>query len=261
MYKEPLLEKFIGREERLKNIYRFSIAEFFRYRSNLWYHELRVSFLTVELCKIATKLGFKLDFEYARLLSIVHDDAEMVTGDVQLGHKQHMSREQLADLDKQEELAIEKLSEEFPERVGHYVYKELLLDALHKRTLEAKVMKYADRLDAYGESLHEVLSGNLTALRPVLTYTLLLATYSETFPELMTLFEYKESPLTNYSSKRWPDRISLTHYEKMGAPYSKVSLSEKTDLLFYDEWKQLQLDNLGEEGVRLLVEESSKAYM
>lgn len=261
MYKEPLLEKFIGREEKLKEIYRFSMVGFSRYRSNLWYHGLRVAFLTVELCKIATKLGFKLDAEYARVLSLVHDDAEMVTGDVQLGHKQHMSRKQLAELDKQEGLAIEKLSEEFPEKVGNYVYKELLLDAFHKTSLEAQVMKYADRLDAYGESLYELLSGNLLFVYLTLSYHRTLNTYPKIYPNLVRLLCYEDSPLTNFDLRGDMQNILKKNYELVGKSYKRESRIIPTDFLFYNIWKQLQLDNLGEEGVRLLVEESSKAYM
>ncbi|MBL8030853.1 MAG: hypothetical protein JNK33_00805, partial [Candidatus Doudnabacteria bacterium] len=129
-FHEPLLDTFTKRTAPLQNIFRFSMIQPFYYASSVWLHEIRVSLLVVELSKIATKLGIAIDTEKARLTALVHDDAELVMGDIQQGHKQYMTQEQLQELDSQEATAIKKLVESSPLQLGEFIYEDLLADVL-----------------------------------------------------------------------------------------------------------------------------------
>ncbi|MCC2631215.1 MAG: hypothetical protein K0S38_1024, partial [Candidatus Paceibacter sp.] len=69
------------REEKLKAINRYSLFEKMMYRSSVWNHTHRVLWLAEELIPIAVKY-VKLDANKVRVLALVHDDEEMITGDI-----------------------------------------------------------------------------------------------------------------------------------------------------------------------------------
>ncbi|PIT86651.1 MAG: hypothetical protein COU33_01960, partial [Candidatus Magasanikbacteria bacterium CG10_big_fil_rev_8_21_14_0_10_43_6] len=93
-----LFEGFEGREENLKKIYRFSMFEKFTHRNHLWTHEQRVAYIIKDLFPSIKITLPKADRKKAFTLALVHDDAEVLTGDVQFGHKIHMTQEQLKKL-------------------------------------------------------------------------------------------------------------------------------------------------------------------
>ncbi len=67
------------------------------YRSNNLQHSRRVLWhLEKALPLIHTAYGSRFNTEYARTLALVHDDLEILTGDVQLHDKEKMSLARLA---------------------------------------------------------------------------------------------------------------------------------------------------------------------
>src|SRR3989338_3972028 len=162
------------REEKLRSIMRYSMFEVMYYRPSVWIHAQRVSWIVEELVPIAGKYFKNFDGEKARILALVHDDAEIITGDIQAGHKARMSKKELAVVHNSEHEAIRKLATRYPTTVGGYSYKQLLMEASRKDTphasSEAKLVTYADRLDAFCESLHEVFAGNLSFIRAFMFY-------------------------------------------------------------------------------------------
>jgi len=243
------------REKKLLNIKRFSMFEVFFYRSSLWHHELRVFFITNELSKIAAGVLRRYNPDKARVLALVHDDAEIITGDVQLGHKQRMTTRQLQKVDEDEVKAIEELSERFPENIDGYSYKELLYHALRKDCIEAKLVSYADKLDAYGESLHEVLGGNISALRAVINYSIVIEGLKNKYSELGPLFKMDESPLINLDlhTDRW--KVHWRNYQYLNSPHTQESIRRETEFSFYNKWKSIVLKNFGDEGVQILIQQ------
>ena len=79
------------RERTLKSIYRYRMFETILYRSNLWMHSLRMLWLVEEMSSLAQK-HLSVDIEKARAMALVHDDAEIITGDIQAGVKALMSK-------------------------------------------------------------------------------------------------------------------------------------------------------------------------
>ena len=84
------LELFSDREKKLSSIIRFDMKRFdpMFYRTNLLIHSKRVYSLVKEIIPhLKSVYGDELDSEKALSLALVHDDAELVTGDVQLYDK------------------------------------------------------------------------------------------------------------------------------------------------------------------------------
>lgn len=252
---EEILQGFPpSRQQRLRSIQRFSMLEVFFYRSSVWQHALRVAYIVNELAPIAREALPTCDLTKAVVLALVHDDAEMITGDVQLGHKLLMSQEELQKVHDAEAAAIEVLVKEFPESVVGYNYRALLREVLERKSLEAQMLTYADKLDAYCESLHEVLAGNLSALRPLFTYVKILGAFPKEYPDLQPLFANK-TPFTDINMRTDPMRVRRDFYLHLNAPHTKQSLQKETDFPTYNWWRKMVLEHMGEEGLELLTKQ------
>ncbi len=228
--------------------------EVFYYRSNLWHHSIRVFFILNELFDSVKGLVPGFDMKKAQVLALVHDDAEMITGDVQLGHKLRMTQEQLRAVEHSEAEAITKLAETYPKEVCGYSYSDLLNNALRKDTVEAQLVSYADKLDAYCESLHEVLGGNISALRAVITYVKILKDFPYKFDALKPMFAGEKSYLNTTDFFADPWKVRKENYLNVGHPHSPETIKAKTDFVLYDRWKELVIGNLGDEGIKLLTD-------
>jgi 5'-deoxynucleotidase YfbR-like HD superfamily hydrolase len=246
------------REEALRRIERFSMFDVFFYRSTLWHHELRVFLIVSELSPLIRELLPSCDIEKTRILALVHDDAEIITGDVQLGHKQMMTDAELRNIVANEADAIEQLAKRYPPTIGVYSYKELLMHALLKDCIEAQVVSYADKLDAYCESLHELFGGNLSLLRATLNYSNLLSRFSEKFPLLRPLLADPRSPLVNLDLRLDPMHVYRRHYQHVNKPHSRESLQQEVDLPVYATWRRIVMDGLGTEGVEILTTQKER---
>jgi len=236
------------REQALCSIERYNKFGIMFYRSNLWQHAQRVLWITEALIPIAGKY-LEFDPEKARALALVHDDPEMVTGDTAAHVKTAMTPEETAAHDQNEIKAIESLASSYPDTVHGYSYKELLLHSLRKDCPEAWLVSYADKLDAYGESLHDLLAGNFVLLWPVMFYVLTLDQFPKKLPGLASLLASSDSVLTDPKSRRTPDPITLDSYLGFGTPHTIESVRKNTDFPLYDAWKQIVLEGGSAEGL------------
>ncbi len=134
------------------------------YRSNLIMHGRRMGCLIQELGESVKKVVPSFDIDRAKLLALVHDDIEICVGDIAAVIKVLMTPEEKVELKKREHDSIPILVQRFFESknaAGRW-YRTLLEEAAVCKTPEAQIMKYADRLDGFGEALHEVYAGNIT---------------------------------------------------------------------------------------------------
>jgi hypothetical protein len=153
MYKEIDLSVFPPeRKEKLESIYRYHYFDTLFYRSNLWMHSHRVLWLLEELAPVAQKY-VTFDLEMARTYALVHDDAEMVTGDIQAIEKARMTKQESEELEKKELEAVEALVKDYPKEINGYSYKGLLDHAAKKDCIEAKLVSYVDNQPHTKESV------------------------------------------------------------------------------------------------------------
>lgn len=226
------------RKEKLESIFRYHFFDKMFYRSNLWEHSHRVLWLLEDIAPIAKKY-IEFDIEKARIYALVHDDAEMITGDVQAIEKARMSEAELKELEKNDLVAIERLAERYPKNINGYSYESLLKEAAHKNTIESKLVSYLDKLDAFCESLHDVYAGNFSLLRSVVFYSMMLPQFPKKYPELKDLLGSKDSPLTFISDQISPYEIKFDKYKNFGKPHTESSVHNNTDFLFYKKWKEI----------------------
>jgi len=235
-------ERFIGREERLQSIIRFNDPTFsvMFYRTNLLIHSSRVYVILEDLIpELVLAYGLILNVKKMLLLALVHDDAEIITGDIQLYRKEQMSPAELADIAAAEAIAIEKLVARWPSHIEEFSYRELLYHALRKDCLEAQLVSYADKVDGFCESLHELHAGNERFTRPVNLYVRRLKEFSEKFPILRKILSGKHSLLQT------PIHIDAARIIAEAKYHTQESITKRTCSPHYDRWRELTVTHFG----------------
>ncbi len=245
------------REQKLKSIWRYSMFERMYYRSNLRMHAHRMLWMIEATADLSKKI-LHVDINRVRTLALVHDDAEMITGDIQAGQKFFMSKAQLEKIDEAEEKAIDQLSQRYPKTLNGYSYKELLTDALRKDTTESQLVMYFDKLDAFCESLHELLAGNILLLRSVMFYERAMTTFPTTHPLIAELLSKKESEYFDVERRESPVSVPAQRYAHLNRPHTPASIKIPSDFPFYNSWRGLVATRGGEEGIRWLTEQRER---
>jgi hypothetical protein len=234
---------FDGRDRELKKIIRYSMktrTPMF-YRTNLYIHSRRLFVLIKDSAEMINSIyGDDFDIDKALTLALVHDDAEIVTGDIQLYYKERMSVEELKEVDDDEEKAIGVLCERWPDKINGFSYRDLLFHALRKDCIEAQIVSYFDKIDAFCEALHELHAGNFRFEGPAHNYVWRVRDFPKKFPQLGN-FLFGEEPLIKYPQNLDTDSM-LAH----GDFHNSNSVREKTGIEFYDRWKELTIENFGE---------------
>ncbi len=238
---------FENREKDLRNITRYSLYAPMYYRTNVWGHSRRVSWIVHDFAP-AVKDHIK-DFNplRAEAMALVHNDAEIFLGDIQSGIKAKMTAEQLANVEDRERKATEKICLVFPKTFCGFSYQELLQEAMGLTTPEARLVKYADRMDALCEALHEIFAGNETFVTNVINeygtiptptehYAPYFLSFPSKYPELQTLF--------NPPTHAWFAPLPIIDYRAIPQnrqPYTLSSLQESTDYPHYEAWKKITM--------------------
>jgi hypothetical protein len=245
-----ILADWSGREADLRRIVRYHIYRPMFYRSNLFTHSKRVLWLLQSVLPLAESVfGEKFDTTKAQLMAVVHDDLEIVLGDIMAGHKIKMSPAQLAEVVRQEQTAIDEIAQRYPTTILGYNYRDLLIEGQEQKTLESKLLKYADRFDAFGEALHEVYAGNRGFTTPSVhaefgvidlpvKFSLnWLGPFVQNNPEFSELFA-RSHPLF------WvPLEFDIPGTAKQGAPHTQNSIIKNSGYGPYDFWKKIILDS------------------
>ncbi len=231
------LTSFTGREDALRSIYRYSMFYVMFYRNDLFLHSKRVAWLVESLLPLVKKHIPEFNEAKALTLALVHDDAEIITGDAQLGHKVKMTQEELSVLESKEERALEELANRWPEMINGFVYRELLLHALRKDCIEAQVVSLADKIEGFCEAIHEYLVGNKPCQQPTQeVYPPKISEFSKKFPALKEVMNEKHPllllPLITESL--CPNTLRL---------HTEESLKKDTGIAMYEKWKKITIDH------------------
>ncbi len=241
------------REEGLKKLYRYAAFDVMFYRPNLWVHSHRVSWLTEELAPIAQKYFKKFDGEKARILALVHDDAELITGDIMSRAKARASKKDTQKWYADEARAIKELSSRYPKYLGEYSYRGLLTEALTKTSPESWIVTFADKLDAYCEGLHEVTAGNFSLLQCILFYSRIFGVFEKKFPKLAPFLKDRSSALVDLERYLEVPFIKSGRYLSFGKPFTRKTVRLSSTLPFYDRWRELVIEHWGEKGIEALI--------
>lgn len=253
-FKPISFKGFRGRSKLLGEIKRYSLYPTMFFRPSVDFHTKRMEWIAEELIPYLKDIN--LDHEKLRVLCRIHDDPEIITGDHQLGRKLYtMKKEELDALDREEDKARVILANVWPKMLHGYNYYGLLREAKDKKTPEAQVMKLIDRLDAFGESLHEIYSGNSCFLKhptipeiinPVQTYIRVIGESLQKYPILLSLFDNRHPML---SLPKEIDQERIVSERQLPTP---ATIRQKTQNPHYDAWIDITLRRAGKSGINLL---------
>jgi 5'-deoxynucleotidase YfbR-like HD superfamily hydrolase len=237
-----LFRNFTGREHDLAKVFRYKIYTTMFYRTDLVIHSHRVSWIIRELNPFAIQaFGSSYDPIKTEVMGLVHDDAEIVMGDIEAGIKNKMSPDELKSVYKLEENAIGVLALKFPKKVGNYFYRQLLQESFDHTSLESQVMQFADKFDALGEALHEVYAGNKCFMThvmneyglidlPIDAYYKYFLKFFDKFPDMRPLLK---------TDSEWFKPLPKQDFKQTnlkGKPHTKDSIEAPTGFLPYDLW-------------------------
>jgi len=243
MYVKDLFDpRFDGRIKNLEEEPRYLDPKKRRimfYRSNLWLHSQRVlGHVSYIAPTLEVAYGNKFDMRKARAIAAVHDDYELIVGDILLQEKEAMSPDEEKILREKEIMAARKMVERYGETVDGYSYFELMLAAIDKNCLEAKVVSLCDKFDAGGEAWHEVHAGNNYFLKPAGGknrrnggYVSRIRARFEDFPELIPLLDYK-------SDMFWPRERDWDEVCWNGGLHTEKTIMEDSGYPPYEHWKK-----------------------
>ncbi len=232
------------------------------YRSNLWTHSKRVLWLIQTVLPLIKESLPFLDEVRLQILAIIHDDAEIITGDILAGIKYQMSANEKNILHTNELKATNELVKRFSTsfNIKPYTYHQLLNEVAENATPEVKLMKYFDRMDAFGEALHEVFAGNKAFITPIVTnrgdvplptdfYINYFSSFLNSNSLLRPLFEHTH-PLLEV-----PKQLDIKTIAHHGTPHTLTSLQIPSQYLHYDFWKQTILKSNDTEETQLLTKQ------
>lgn len=247
---------FTGRKEALEQVIRYHSYKPMLYRTNLWMHTRRLVALLEAVSEDIIKIFPDWNIEKSRTFASIHDDAEIIVGDIQFGKKIQMTDKEMAALAQKEERAIDELTARFPAEINGFNYGELA-HAYEDKTpdnFDAMIVKYLDKMDAYCEATHEVLAGNDIFIAgvgadmesPITVYKHFFSTFTEAWPDLQLLRD------TGHPFFQIPPPLSDAHLQQKRTPHTIESIKKDTGLAHYEFWKAATLERM-EDGLELLV--------
>lgn len=230
--------KLKSREEELDNIMRYSdFTNQMYYRSSVLTHSKRVKLIVKELCKSFSSPLINKDL--ALTLSIVHDDTEIIVGDVLAQHKDNFSQKEKKDYEKRCEQAIPILAEKYAKTINDFNYKELLEIEEKNDTLECALVKFADKFDAHNEVCHEITAGNKEFLKDVYVDNTPYSPYEYTYNKTIKALKHLQSFIDTSNIPLIKSIIfdeKFNKYCENGKPHTKESIELKQPLQSYQIW-------------------------
>src|SRR3989344_4303833 len=145
---------------RLWDIKRWNKAPEMLNPTNVLIHTLRGRALADFLLSLTERQGLSTNRQKVSDLALHHDDPKFVTEDIPTPIKQQMTPGQKISLKTREEEAATLISTIYFPSLPKNQLKQLHGEYEAGETLEAQIVRVADKLDALGEVLHEVYCGN-----------------------------------------------------------------------------------------------------
>jgi 5'-deoxynucleotidase YfbR-like HD superfamily hydrolase len=184
----------------------------------------------------------KIDPMKVVILSFVHDFPEIKNEDVPLNTKLLWTKEEQKLASKLEREAIYELLtfEYMPKEIAGYKTESLLFEIYEKKTLEAQMLSYIDKVCGFAQAYHEFFAGNLVFFEPVsnyLTSTFDTKKLENKFPLLKPILftdDKKISPVFKISQPLVIDDFLIDSFK----PHKKETLLSSGGVPFYEAYKK-----------------------
>ncbi|MBI5798091.1 hypothetical protein HZA98_04275 [Candidatus Woesearchaeota archaeon] len=239
------------REAILGGLKRFHGKSPMIYRTNVLFHTRKVLGLVDDLLPLLqSDYPLPLNVSLARAIAVIHDDTEMIKGEETSKHKERLSLEEISALQMERKREIFSLSQRYNQgSINGFVYGHLLFLACEQKKAEAQLVAFADKLDGFGEALHEVYAGNPHFLEAANTYVERIQRFIQEHEHLASLME----------TKILPTRQNLARILIHGNPHTSDSIHQDTGYYPYEFWRRSVEGRFGEEGLAYLVTAKEKA--
>lgn len=241
------LETFPGREESVTTITRYSLYPVMFYRTNLWTHSQHVFWLVHAMMPLIQKHFTHVDEKRLLAMALIHDDAEIITGDFQSVLLVQMTPEQIKAHDREDIAAAHAIADQFPETFGDYNYRELLVEAVELFTMESRILKYCDKFDGLAEAFHEVFAGNTCFTTNQTNEQGVIPTPLQGYHRYFMEFPRDNEDLRCWLRENEPIfrlyNLDETRAQvETGTPHTRESLNEPTGHLQYDWWRSVMME-------------------
>lgn len=250
----------LSREDALKEVFRFSTHTMF-YRQNLEMHKFCCKAVGKKFLNEVQKEGLFLDIKLEDLLNYleVHDDIEIITGDLGSHLKASMSDYEKTFWKRMEYSSIIPLNMRYGDQVD-FDYIQNLIMSLEKDCTVSQLGSYIDKLVGFGlETIHEILANNQSLIKDGVDrrYIGILTELPTKLPYMADFFEKNKNGtnfttstvLTEVSSDL--SRIILNH------PFSEhtiKTISNPVGIRPYDYCVKALLDEDEEKTIQILTQ-------
>lgn len=121
-------------------------------------HSYYTAYMTMLMCDLVRERGREVDRERAVAMALVHDAEEMFSGDI-LGPFKHYSPSVTSAIREVNSEILPQVFSDLPEDINAHL-TELWQEEGRQETIEAKIVKMADRLSLLAKCAEEVNAGN-----------------------------------------------------------------------------------------------------
>ena len=237
-----------SREEELNSIMRYeNFTSTMFYRASVLTHCWKVHALVKQMSEEISEEFF--DKKLTNTLALIHDDTEIIVGDILAQNKDNFSQAQKQEYEEKCNQAIPILVQNYSEFIEGFNYRELLELEEKNNTAECALVKFADKVDAYHEVCHEILAGNKEFLKEVtikgITYSPYQYTYDKMIRALNHLKQFIDtSQLSLVNAIEY--HPNFNEFCEEGILHTRESLLKKQPLKSYQLWIET-IKNIGGE--------------
>ncbi len=220
-------DKYLESRILLKEILRYHNRRPMLYRSNVYLHEQRVLALVEGAFPFVRDRTKEIELPLLRAFAKVHDDIELIG-------REFTSPDQEPDQSESRDIRrrFKALNGGYDFSVEGFEVKDLQILYRLQNSIEAQLVRYADRFDGLGECAHEVAAGNRTFEEALGTHVSKLQALRRELPLL--------APLLNQRHPFFDIRDFDAEKLKYGE-HTAASLEEKSGYGPYSFWRKALL--------------------
>ena len=152
---KKLFSHFLKRE--VSHVIRFSASPQ-HFKESVAEHSFYVAYFTAILCDLLERKKIKVNKEKAIKMALLHDLEEIFSGDI-LGPFKHYSENVYLEIQKVNKELIKEVFKDLPAELKRE-YILLWNEENERKSLEAEIVKIADKISLLSKCFEEIKSGN-----------------------------------------------------------------------------------------------------